>query len=326
MKVPRRVGILTGGGDAPGLNAVIESCVRVLLREGVDVVGIKDGFDGLLKRDVVSLRDPFWGLHAQAGTYLGTSNKSRIEGKEGEFLQAYRSLELDGLIACGGDGTFATLQKFYPGISLIGIPKTIDNDVPGTEISFGFDTACAVVAESADALRFTAQAHRRIFVIETMGRDAGWIALGGALASIADAVLIPERPFRTQELYEFIRKRKEQQRGLIIVVAEGVLKKHNLMAESWARLIESETGWEARHMVLGHLQRSRQPTTTDRFLTISSGVKAAELVLHDTWNKAVVFRQGRMDVVTIEALMGERRLVPEYHPWISQAKSLGMFI
>lgn len=191
-----RIGIMTGGGDAPGLNGIIEASCRTLLRLGHQVIGIQDGFEGIFNQKTVSLTESFLeGVHSSAGTVLGTSNKSTTKGREQEFLQNLKALRLDGLIACGGDGTFSALKRFESEVPLIGVPKTIDNDLSGTDITFGFDTACTVVAESVDALRATAEAHRRVMIVEAMGRTAGWLALGGGLAGYADVILIPERPF-----------------------------------------------------------------------------------------------------------------------------------
>src|SRR6185312_9883025 len=273
-----RVGILTGGGDAPGLNGIIEASVRVLLRHGCEVIGICDGFEGVFENRTVNLTlERVQNAHSESGTILGASNRSGTEGREAEFREKFESLKLDGLIACGGDGTFAGLQRVCQNLNLIGVPKTIDNDLSGTEVTFGFDTACAEVAESVDALRHTAAAHKRVFVIETMGRTAGWIALGGGIASYADAILIPERPFERSALLEYIRQRQTIRRELMIVVSEGASargedpsiafevanspqkERFGGIANQLARWVERETGWESRHVVLGHLQRARHP-------------------------------------------------------------------
>ena len=275
-----RIGILTGGGDAPGLNGIIESASKALLNAGCEIVGICDGFEGIFDGKVKKIT---WkdvnGLHAHAGTFLGTSNRCGIEGREEEFMKKYKTLHLDGMIAAGGDGTFLGLSAFKDHIPLIGVPKTIDNDLAGTEITFGYDTACSVVAEAVDALRTTADAHRRTIFVETMGRTAGWIALGGGLSSYADVILIPERRFSKDKLLAFIKKKRDfyGQRGLICVVSEGAAadgedpevaftvdgapqaERLGGIAEKLARWVEGETGWESRHIVLGHLQRSKAP-------------------------------------------------------------------
>ncbi len=341
-----RVGLLTGGGDAPGLNGILEAASRVLLGAGAEVIGIQDGFEGVFnERNVLINRGLIDGIHSSAGTLLGTTNKTRTEGREKEFLEKFRKLNLDILIAAGGDGTFAGLSSFQKEIPLIGVPKTIDNDLNGTDITFGFDTACSVVAESIDALRATANAHRRVILVETMGRTAGWIALGGGLASYADAILIPERPFIEEKLLEYLEMhRKAGARGLVLSVAEGAHaigstasvahfvpdspqpERFGGIAERLARLFEDRIGWESRHVVLGHLQRSRQPTTTDRFLTLAMGVLAAKLALAKRAGSAVVYRDGQVRESQISEFMKAPRLVSADHRWVEMAKSVGIFI
>lgn len=341
-----RVGILTGGGDAPGLNGIIESASRVLLKQGCEVVGILDGFEGIFKQNTIALGlNVIQGAHALSGTLLGSSNRSGIAGREQEFAEKFRLLNLDGLIACGGDGTFSALSKVVKGLNLIGVPKTIDNDLAGTEATFGFDTACACVAENVDALRFTAAAHARVMVVETMGRTAGWIALGGGLASYADAILIPERPFSRPRLLEFIRSQKAKgSRALMVVVSEGAFaegedpqvifevqgspqkERYGGVAFHISRWIEKECDWESRHVVLGHLQRARHPTTTDRFLTSFMGVQAAQAALEKNWGQAIVYRDGRVMRAPITDLMHPPRLISPDHRWVQQAQALGIFI
>lgn len=342
----KRIGILTGGGDAPGLNGVIESTVRSLEHQEIEVIGIRDGFEGIFSSLTMALEaKAIQGLHAEAGTLLGTSNKSGTAGREREFVEKFNALNLDGLIAVGGDGTFAGLRAMSAGLKLIGVPKTIDNDLAGTEVTFGYDTACAMVSESVDALRATAEAHRRVMIVETMGRTAGWIALGGGLASYADIILIPERPFSRDELYAFIEEKKASgKRGLMIVASEGAkalgedatvafrvpdspqAERFGGFAERLAREIEKKTGWESRHVVLGHLQRARHPTTTDRFLTLAMGVEVARMVRDEDWGKAVVYRSGRVERAPIADLMQPAKLVSPEHRWVGWAKELGIFI
>ncbi|HUP57066.1 MAG TPA: 6-phosphofructokinase, partial [Bdellovibrionota bacterium] len=203
-----RIGLLTGGGDAPGLNGILEASCRTLIKAGCELFGIEDGFEGIFQNRVrpITLKD-IENIHTLAGTLLGTSNKSGTAGREAEFVAKYQALKLDGLIVAGGDGTFAGLKALERSIPFIGVPKTIDNDLSGTEVTFGFDTACSVVSDAVDTLRATANAHRRVIVVEAMGRTAGWIALGGGLSGYADAILIPERPFDRVRLLDYIRAR-----------------------------------------------------------------------------------------------------------------------
>lgn len=341
----KRIGILTGGGDAPGLNGVIESCCKGLLQQGWTVVGIQDGFEGVFDGRVLQITEAtISGIHAEAGTLLGTSNKSPTKGREAEFVEKFKKLDLDGLIAIGGDGTFSGIQKMSDQIKLIGVPKTIDNDLEGTEVTFGYDTACTVIAEAVDALRYTADAHKRVIIIEAMGRTAGWLALGGGLAGYADLILIPERPFDREDLAKFIIGKKAKQRGMVAVVSEGAFAKGESpevaflvkgspqeerfggIAFAMAKWVEARCGWEARHVVPGHLQRARAPTTTDRFLTLAMGVEAARMVIENQWNQAVVYREGRIKRAPIQDLMKPARLVDPNHRWVQLAQSVGIFI
>lgn len=344
--VRMRIGLLTGGGDAPGLNGIIEACSKTLIKAGHSVIGICDGFEGIFTENNIELTlDKVEGAHANAGTILGTSNKSDTKGREKEFIEKYKKLQLNGLIACGGDGTFAGLKAFSTEIPLLGVPKTIDNDLSGTDITFGYDTACSVVAEATDALRVSAQAHRRIIFIETMGRTAGWIALGGGLASYADAILIPERPFDKSKFISFIReKQTEKKRGLVVVVAEGThsigenpqvafmvpgspqAERYGGISETLARWTQQETDWDSRSVVLGHLQRARHPTTTDRFLTAAMGVEVANMAIENKWGNAVVYRNGIVQRAPLADLMGPARLVSTDHRWVKLALALGIFI
>lgn len=337
---------MTGGGDAPGLNGIIEATVRALANEPIELVGIRDGFEGIYTGTTVSLSpESVLNAHALAGTLLGTSNKSGTRGREDEFLKAYSALKLEGLIAAGGDGTFEGLSRVIKGIKLIGVPKTIDNDLQGTDVTFGFDTACAVVSEAVDALRATADAHRRAIVVETMGRTAGWIALGGGLTSYADVILLPEKPFDRAHLKAHLQKLlNEGRRGAMIVVGEGAFAKGESarvafrvegspqadrfggIAEELARWIEKETGWESRHVVLGHLQRSRHPTTADRFITAAMGVEIARMVKENAWGNAVVVRGGHVTRAPLGDIMKPARLVDPDHRWVKIAESLGIYV
>ncbi len=342
----KRIGLMTGGGDAPGLNGIIEATVRALAHHPIELVGIRDGFEGIYNGSTCSLTpEVVLNAHASAGTLLGTSNKSSTKGREEEFLKAFNALKLEGLIAAGGDGTFEGLSRVIKGVKLIGVPKTIDNDLQGTDVTFGFDTACAVVSEAVDALRATADAHRRVIVVEAMGRTAGWLALGGGLTSYADAILIPEKPFDRDALKAHLLKlRASGQRGAMIVVGEGAFAKGESariafrvegspqadrfggIAEQIARWVEQETGWESRHVVLGHLQRSRHPTTTDRFITAAMGVEIARMVMENAWGNAVVVRDGLVTRAPLTDIMKPARLVDPEHRWVKIAEALGIYI
>ncbi|MDX9730627.1 MAG: ATP-dependent 6-phosphofructokinase [Bdellovibrionales bacterium] len=342
----RRIGLMTGGGDAPGLNGIIESIVRSLASEEITIVGIQDGFEGIYSGRTRALdRENVWNAHAEAGTLLGTSNKIGTKGREQEFLKAFAALQLDGLIAAGGDGTFEGLSRVIHDLKLIGVPKTIDNDLAGTDVTFGFDTACAVVSEAVDALRATADAHRRVIVVEAMGRTSGWIALGGGLTSYADAILLPEKPIERARLKAYLETlQKKERRGAMIVVGEGAhfegesrqvalrvagspqAERYGGISERIARWVEAETGWESRHIILGHLQRSRHPTTTDRFMTAAMGIEVARMVKEQDWGKAVVMRDGRVTRAPLSDIMKPARLVQDDHRWVEFARTLGLYV
>lgn len=342
-----KVGILTGGGDAPGLNGIIESVSRTLIESGHEIVGIEDGFDGLMEGRVRPITlESTYGLHTRAGTSLGTSNKSRIEDHKDTFMRAYMALKLDALLVAGGDGTFAALHKLGETLPIVGVPKTIDNDLHGTDTTFGFDTACTVVADAVDSLFATAKSHKRIMIVETMGRTAGWIALGGGLASYADAILIPERPFEKDGLLSHIEKnRKNGRRGLVFSVSESAYPKgedpvvafevpgsvqkerYGGIAERLARWIDSKNcGYEARSVTLGHLQRSRPPTTKDRLLTLALGSEAAQMIKEKLWNHCAVYKRGRVERAPLSVLQQGARVVPADHHWVQTAQKLGIFI
>jgi len=344
-KTHMKIGIMTGGGDAPGLNGIIEAASRTLLLQGHEVVGILDGFEGIFENRTrnITLQE-IHGIHAQAGTFLGTSNRTKVEGRAEEFQAAFAKLGCDGLIAAGGDGTFIGLSKIAPNLPIVGVPKTIDNDLQGTDITFGFDTACTVVSEAVDALRYTAEAHRRVMVVETMGRTAGWIALGGGLAGYADAILIPERPFSREKLKNFlVEKRNLKIKGLVVVISEAAKAlneeatyetvegaihsiRYGGVGERLSKWIETETGWESRYVVLGHLQRSHAPTTTDRFLTASLGALAAQLAMAKKWKMAAVYRNGIVTSAPLTEIQGPPRTIDPDHRWVKLCQSLGIYI
>mgnify|MGYP003682960395 FL=1 len=228
-------------------------------------------------------------------------------------------------------------------IKIIGVPKTIDNDLSGTDATFGYDTACSVVSKSIDDLRTTAKAHKRIIIIETMGRTAGWIALGGGMASMADAILIPERPLNLNKFKKFLKAKHESQRGIIIVASEGTSLEKDIkrdldksgasvmvsnygIGERLSKWIEQELHWETRHVILGHLQRSHPPSTTDRFLTTAMGIVAARLAHKGEWGKAAAFINGQVTPIPLENIMGPPRNIKPEHRWVKMAQALGIFI
>ncbi len=321
-KKVKRIGILTGGGDCPGLNAVIRAVARPAMNDyGITVVGIEDGFEGFIEGRMRELsRRDISGIIGLGGTILGTSNKGDpfhypIEGKDGieiidasaRALKHYKGWGLDCIIACGGDGTMHISKKLGEmGMNIVGVPKTIDNDLGSTDQTFGFDTAVSIVTEALDRLHTTASAHHRVMIVEVMGRYAGWIALQGGLAGGADIILLPEIPFKWNTIYERVIERSTKgNRFSIVCVAEGakaldekiVVKETDIkrtdpirfggIGEHVAQQITKETGLETRVTVLGHLQRGGTPTSFDRILATRYGTKAVEIAIQGKFGHMV---------------------------------------
>jgi 6-phosphofructokinase 1 len=309
-----RIAITTGGGDAPGLNAVIRGAVLGAVHRGWQCYGIRRGYGGLLGDDEVLTLGPreVRGITHLGGTILGTTNRGdpfrwRERGPDGQWTERDRSDEVvknfgacgfDALIAIGGDGSLGIAARLHAkGIPLVGVPKTIDNDVGGTVATFGFDTAVAVATDAIDRLHSTAESHERVMVVEVMGRHAGFIALHAGLAGSADVILIPEIPFDTDKICQKIAERELTGRHFsIVVAAEGAVPRGGTatfkdpgtqrlggIAEQLAREIEHRTGKETRALVLGHLQRGGSPTTFDRLLGLRFGAAAVRLVADGKW-------------------------------------------
>jgi 6-phosphofructokinase 1 len=321
--VARRIGILTGGGDAPGLNAVIRAVSKTLLLRRVEVIGIHDGFEGLIHDRVQALSfDDVSGIIARGGTILGTSNRGDPVKHLAAAMGNYRKHRLDGLVVVGGDGTMKIAHEFSrKGARIVGVPKTIDNDVPATHVTFGFDSAVAVAAKAIESLHSTADAHRRIMVVETMGRHAGWIALYAGVAGGADVILIPELSLDFEEVSDYIRERHKSRRFTLVVLAEGAGSAAKVGPE-----LEKRTGCEARMTVLGHLQRAGHPTPADRILSTRFGCGAADLVLKGRWGRMVAVQKGRFTAVAIKDIAGKVRHVPSDHELIRAARSVGTYL
>lgn len=328
-----RIGILTGGGDAPGLNAAIRAVARAAWREGYDVVGIRNGWLGLLNGDVFALSpDDLSGVLPRGGTVLGTSrtNPFKVEGGGHKMLDSLQTHHIDVIVAIGGDDTLGVAQKLSEmGLHVVGIPKTMDNDVSGTDYTIGFDTAVTTVMDACDKLHPTAEAHHRVIVVEVMGRDSGWVAAVGGLAGGADVILVPEVPFSVDEVCQRIRARHNRGKLFsIVVVSEGakakeigtqVIQEAKLDAFGHVRLggignvlareIEQRTGYETRVTVLGHLQRGGSPTVFDRVLATRFGVAAVELIKQERFGHMVALRGNTITAVPLEeALAGTRQL------------------
>ncbi|MFA5007722.1 MAG: ATP-dependent 6-phosphofructokinase [Candidatus Omnitrophota bacterium] len=318
-----RIGILTGGGDCPGLNPVIRAAVRAAINDNCEVVGIKYGWKGLLEKDFIPLDlRSVSGILPKGGTILGTSRTNPYKKENGveTAKNNFKALGLDALIAIGGEDTLGVATKlFKDGLKTVGVPKTIDNDLNATDFTFGFDTAINIVMECIDRLHTTAESHNRIMVVEVMGRHAGWIAAYSGIAGGADYILVPEIPIDLAELCSSIKKRHERGKNFsIIVVSEGAafkdkdlsLQEQKLdefghvrlggIGEMLGKLIEEKTGYETRVTVLGHIQRGGSPTAFDRVLGTRFGVKAYELVKNKKFGKMVSLKGNEIVDVPLE--------------------------
>ena len=329
-----RIGVLTGGGDAPGLNAAVKAIVNRSHDFGYEVIGIKRGWAGLLEAeseplDIHKVED----LSGEGGIMLYTSRTNPAKMTDGieRCLANIKEIGLDALVAIGGDDTLGVAEKLYEaGAQVVGVPKTIDNDLSVTDYSIGFLTAVSIATEAIDKLRTTARAHQRVFVVEVMGRYTGWIALYAGIAAGAHLILIPEVPFDLKDVYAFLKRRKAANKVFsIIVVAEGARPKEeeNLIikkaekdqfghaqlggiGQALEKLIEQETGLETRSVVLGHLQRGGPPTPFDRFLASSLGVEAIELVKKQKWGYIPIVKGTDIVPVKLKEVVAKRKEVP----------------
>ena len=356
MSSIKKIGVLTGGGDAPGLNAVIRAVVKSAHNSGLEVLGIEDSFDGLIYPDRSRQLTPrdVTGILRLGGTILGTVNRGDpfakpITTPHGTFDYADRVMEmfqergLDALVCIGGDGTLAISHEFYKrGIPLVGVPKTIDNDIVGTNSCFGFDTAVSFGTDAIDRLHTTAEAHRRIMVVEVMGRYAGWIALHAGVAGGADVILMPEIPYDLDKVARCIRDRDAWgARFSIVVIAEGARPKgghvsiienaHDGHAERLggagmvcARELEARTQKETRYVVLGHLQRGGAPTSFDRTLATRFGGKAVELLLNGEFGKMVANHPPDLVSVPLGEIVGRIKTVPLGSDLVKTTRALGV--
>jgi ATP-dependent phosphofructokinase / diphosphate-dependent phosphofructokinase len=318
----KRVGVLTGGGDCPGLNPVIRAVVRKGLKLGYSIVGINNGWKGLVENSTMPLDErSVSGIIHRGGTILGTSRTNPYKKPEDKrkVIANYKKLKLNALIAIGGEDTLGVANKLnHEGLNVVGVPKTIDNDLDATDFTFGFDTAINIVMESIDRLHTTAESHHRIIVCEVMGRHAGWIAAYAGIAGGADVILIPEKPIDIKEVCDILNSRyKKGKTFSIVVVSEGaqfkkgdmVLQEEKLDAFGHVRLggignqlaqrIEEQTGFETRVTVLGHIQRGGSPTAMDRVLGTRFGVMAMELVRDGKFGKMVSLNGNKIVAVPL---------------------------
>ena len=351
-----RIGVLTGGGDAPGLNAVIRAVVKAAFNSGIEVVGLEDSFDGLLdssRTRVLTPRD-VTGILRLGGTILGTTNRGNpfeYPSSAGDghadyserVVETFGKMKLDALVVIGGDGTLHIAHQFYlMGIPVVGVPKTIDNDIWGTTSCFGFDTAVSFASDAIDRLHTTAEAHRRIMVVEVMGRYAGWIALHAGVAGGADVILIPEISYDLDKIAERLREREAYgAKFSIVVVAEGAkptggaltlmeqargghVERLGGVGAIVATELQEKTGKETRYVVLGHLQRGGAPTAFDRVLATRFGGKAVELILRGVFGRMVANHPPDIVYIPLADVVGKTKTVPLDSDLIKTARALGV--
>lgn len=354
----RRIAILTGGGDCPGINAVIRAVAKkAILQENMEVFGIEDGFHGLVNNRYRKLKyEDVSGILTQGGTILGTSKianpyRYAVE-KDGKIIfkdlskaaiRNIKKLAVSCLVCIGGDGTLGiTYQLHEEGVKVVGVPKTIDNDIRGTDITFGFDSAVATASEGIDKVHSTAQSHHRVMIVEVMGHRAGWIALYSGIAAGGDIILIPEIPYDINSVIKKVRDRaRKGKRFSIIVVAEGakpkggrvVIQRIVRQSADPVRLggvgfvlgdqIEKLTQIETRTMVMGYLQRGGTPTAFDRVLATELGTKAVELITTGRFGYMAAVKAGKITSVPLEKAAGGCRTVPLNHPLVETARAVG---
>ncbi len=338
MAEVRRVGMLTGGGDAPGLNGVIRAVtMRCIEDYGYDVVGLKRGWKSLLSPESDTVMPLGVGdvryILQEGGTILGSSrtNPYKNEGDAQKVVDQMQEFGVDALVAIGGDDTLGVARRLHEdfGTQVIGCPKTIDNDLSATDTTFGFDTAVSIATDAIDKLRTTAKSHERVVVVEVMGRHAGWITWGAGLASAANVTLIPEVEPDLDEIANIFKERAENgEKWGLVAVSEGVTLSEEFMtqtaerdefghvrlggiAETLAKEIENRTGIETRHVVLGHLQRGGTPTAFDRILSTRYGLRAAEAVKNGEWGKMVALRGNDIVTVSLDEAVAETKTVPD---------------
>jgi len=353
----KRIGILTAGGDCPGLNAVIRAVAKPALSGGLEVVGIADGYLGLIENRLHPLGwSDVSNILTLGGTILGSCNKAnpaRYAVREGDqwvyrdvrdqVVEHVRQAGLDALVVIGGDGSMCGAQELAErGVNIVGVPKTIDNDLWGTDVTFGYDTAVTTAAEALDKVHTTASSHHRVMVVELMGRYAGWLALGAGLASGADVILIPEIPFSMDAVIARCVERRKVGKGFTIIAAgEGAIPaggeaivdkvvedspdpiRLGGIAKYVAEAVEAKTDLDSRAIVLGHVQRGGTPTAFDRILATMFGHRAFELMMAGQFGRLVVRTEGRFDSVSLSDVAGKTRLVAPDAPVVDAARAVG---
>ena len=335
MTKQKKIGILTAGGDCPGLNAAIRGVGKTaIIKYGMEVIGISSGFLGLIDKEYFKLEEHMLsGILTVGGTILGTSREKPFKkskrhkiDKPGRIVETYNELGLDCLVCIGGNGTQKTAAKLVDeGLNIIGIPKTIDNDVWGTDQTFGFDSALLIATDAIDRLHSTANSHKRIMVIEIMGHHAGWLALYSGMAGGGDVILIPELDYNIDIVNNYLLERAQKKKPYsIVVVAEGINKPSaDQSAASYiAQQIEKGTGIETRKTILGYVQRGGSPSPMDRILATSYGAYAVDLIANEDYGKMVIKKGEKIKDILLSDVGSNLRLVPEDHKLIKKARGL----
>jgi 6-phosphofructokinase 1 len=333
----KKIGILTAGGDCPGLNAAIRGIGKTAIVEhGMEVIGFVSGYTGLIHKEFVTLKEnQLSGILTLGGTILGTSREKpfKINKDDGDInkpeliKQNYDELGLDCLICIGGNGTMKTAAKIGElGLNVVGIPKTIDNDVFGTEVTFGFDSAVAIATDAIDRLHTTANSHQRAMIIEVMGHHAGWIALYAGMAGGGDVILIPEIDFNIKSVCQKIEKRFEDKKAYsIVVVAEGINVPKDYSAASYiSECITTYTGIETRETRLGYIQRGGSPTHTDRILATRYGAYAAEMIAQEKYGNMVALSGNTLTTVPLDDVSGKLKLVEPNNRLVLKCRNMGV--
>ena len=335
---PQRIGILTAGGDCPGINAAIRGVGKTaIVKYGMTVIGISDGYAGLIHKDYRELTESdLSGILTLGGTILGTSREKPFKGagkKKDEFRKPmlvkehYEQMGLDCLVCIGGNGTMKTAYMLSEeGLNVVGIPKTIDNDIWGTDMTFGFDSAVNIATEAIDRLHSTANSHKRIMVIEIMGHNAGWLALYSGMAGGGDIILIPEIPHDEKVIMDYLQMRADNNKPYsIVVVAEGIKipEGETSPARYLARRIQEVTGLETRETVLGYIQRGGSPSPMDRVLASRFGAAGANLIARGEYGRMVAQRSGEITSVKLSDVGGKTKLVSADDPMVKQAREMG---
>lgn len=335
----KKYAILTGGGDCPGLNPAIYGAAKTALKAGHKVLGIVDGWKGMINSEAIELDEKtIHGISAQGGTILGTSrtNPFKREGGAEAVKATFSKLEIDGLVAAGGEDTLGVASKLFDlGLPVVGVPKTMDNDLSGTDYTFGFFSAAEIGMDAAMRLHDTAKSHHRVLVLEVMGRHAGWVALYSGIGAFADYTMLPERKVNVDELIARVKKAYEARKYAIVVVSEGVelssekgavdefghtiLSEKNI-GESIAKLVGDKTGYETRSAVLGHIERGGPPVLFDRILGIRSGMAAMKWLMNGEYGVMAALRGEKVEKVPLKEATGTLKTVTE--DWIEMLEVL----